>query len=134
MLHILKTWPEFHRAIREKRKTFEVRVDDRNFQEGDTLRLAEFDPVTETLTPRPHEVRIVAYILRGEPAERFGLKPGYCVLGLGEENRAEVSTLPDDWKRRADNMRRLSGDSPLQNATMTGLEIAARELRAALER
>jgi len=42
--HELKTWPKFFQAIWDGRKTFEVRVDDRGFREGDVLDLREWDP------------------------------------------------------------------------------------------
>lgn len=42
--HKLKTWPDFFQAIVDGRKNFEVRLDDRGFQAGDTVRLREWDP------------------------------------------------------------------------------------------
>jgi len=42
--HILKCWPEYFEAIGQGRKTFEVRENDRNYQEGDSLELREFEP------------------------------------------------------------------------------------------
>jgi hypothetical protein len=44
MHHQLKTWPVFFQAIREGRKTFEIRENDRGFQVGDTVELIEYDP------------------------------------------------------------------------------------------
>lgn len=41
--HTLKTWPSFFEAIWRGDKTFEVRIDDRGFQRGDTVTLAEWD-------------------------------------------------------------------------------------------
>lgn len=44
-LHTLKCWPEPFLAIREKRKTWEFRLDDgRHFAEGDFLLLNEYVP------------------------------------------------------------------------------------------
>ena len=42
--HDLKTWPEYFHQILARKKTFELRLNDRDFQVGDTLRLIEFDP------------------------------------------------------------------------------------------
>lgn len=42
--HNLKTWPEYFRAVRNREKTFEVRLNDRDFKVDDILVLKEFDP------------------------------------------------------------------------------------------
>ena len=44
MIHELKILPEYYRAVVERRKTFEVRKNDRNFTVGDRVRLCEYDP------------------------------------------------------------------------------------------
>lgn len=83
MNHELKTLPEFFQAVIDGKKTFEVRKDDRNFKEGDVLRLREWnplwknDPVTERYTGRYCYV-LVNYVLRHFP----GLEPGYCVMSI----------------------------------------------------
>lgn len=43
-MHELKTLPEFFQAIWVGDKTFEIRLDDRNFKERDEVVLQEFDP------------------------------------------------------------------------------------------
>lgn len=70
MRHPLKCWPEFFQAIVERKKTFEVRKNDRDFKVGDTLRLYEYDPKSKTYTGRVHTVE-VTYIA---PMDRFGMK------------------------------------------------------------
>ncbi len=52
MVHDLKIAPVFFLAIESGRKTFEIRKDDRGFQNGDTIKLQEYDPVTESYTGR----------------------------------------------------------------------------------
>lgn len=42
--HNLKIWPEYYKEVIEGRKKAEVRVNDRNFQVGDTLVLQEYNP------------------------------------------------------------------------------------------
>lgn len=42
--HDLKCWPEFFRPLCQGIKTFEVRLNDRNYQVGDTLQLWEWKP------------------------------------------------------------------------------------------
>ena len=40
--HILKIWPLYFEAVRAGRKTFEFRVNDRDFEEGDAVVLREY--------------------------------------------------------------------------------------------
>jgi len=77
--HDLKIWPEPFRAVKERIKKFEIRKDDRGFEEGDFLRLNEFNPETEEYTG-DWEIFEASYILR-DP--EFGIKKGYCVISLG---------------------------------------------------
>lgn len=43
-VHELKTWPDYFEAVTRGAKTFEVRVNDRDFELGDFLVLREWDP------------------------------------------------------------------------------------------
>jgi hypothetical protein len=45
--HDLKTWPDYFEALIERRKTFELRQNDRDFQVGDMLNLQEFHPCSK---------------------------------------------------------------------------------------
>lgn len=49
-VHNLKTWTSFFRDIKNGTKNFEVRVNDRDYNIGDTLILEEFDPIKEVYT------------------------------------------------------------------------------------
>ena len=73
MTHELKTWPEYFEAIASGAKTFEIRNNDRNFREGDTVVLEEY--CDNAYTGRAI-VRVVNYITDFKQAE------GYVVLGL----------------------------------------------------
>lgn len=42
--HELKTWPEYYDPILRGEKTFEYRLNDRDFHVGDTLQLNRWDP------------------------------------------------------------------------------------------
>lgn len=42
--HELKSWPEFFQKVLSKEKTFEFRLNDRDFQIGDYVTLLEFIP------------------------------------------------------------------------------------------
>ncbi len=45
--HEIKCWPKYEKPLRGGTKTFEVRINDRNYREGDTFRMRFFDPYTE---------------------------------------------------------------------------------------
>ena len=46
--HELKTWPKSFASILSGFKKHEIRVNDRDFREGDELCLREWNPVTPT--------------------------------------------------------------------------------------
>lgn len=75
--HDLKTLPKFYQDTYWKRKKFELRKNDRDFQVGDLLVLKEWDDSTQTYTGREFYAN-VTYILHNFP----GLKDGYVVLGI----------------------------------------------------
>ncbi|MBI4621062.1 MAG: DUF3850 domain-containing protein [Desulfobacterales bacterium] len=76
-LHVLKCWPEEFQAIHDDRKLFEIRVNDKDYHEGDILILHEWDPETQEYT---HRVRplMVTYMLQG----KFGLPENLCVMSI----------------------------------------------------
>ena len=81
--HNLKTWPQYFEAVRDGKKTFEVRRNDRGFQVGDRLSLQEWDPDEGKYTGRELH-RYVSYMLTG-PA--LGVEPGFCVLALSSSRQ-----------------------------------------------
>ncbi len=46
--HELKCWPQYFGPVRDGRKTFEIRKNDRGYQTGDVLLLHEYDPERNT--------------------------------------------------------------------------------------
>lgn len=52
MIHDLKILPEYYRAVLERRKTFEVRRNDRPFAIGDSICLREYDELNGGYTGR----------------------------------------------------------------------------------
>ena len=69
-----KILPEYFRAVRARKKNFEIQVDEDNVQVGDLLILEEWDGFYTGNSVRRH----VKYVLRDAPA--LGLKPGYCII------------------------------------------------------
>lgn len=87
--HILKTWPAYFQAILDGRKRFEVRdnsEDDRDFTEGDTLRLVEWDHAAQMYTGRALECDVL-YVM---PGGRFGLAGHHCVMSIGDPTESDV--------------------------------------------
>jgi hypothetical protein len=77
-VHALKCWPDFFEAILDDRKTFDIRKDDRDFQEGDYLILREYCPGSDIYSGRAL-VRRITYVLRNKPP---WTPEGYAVLAL----------------------------------------------------
>jgi len=87
--HDLKIWPQFFKPVSEGRANFQFRRNDRDYQEGDTLRLREWEPPTGLLGATPgrytgREVVVrVTYIMR---VFDFGewpppVNPDYVIMG-----------------------------------------------------
>lgn len=76
--HELKCWPEYFLAVRDGRKPFEVRKNDRDFRTGDALILREWNPFRESYTGHRCNVD-VTYVLHGG---QFGIEKGYVVMGI----------------------------------------------------
>ncbi|MFA6554173.1 MAG: DUF3850 domain-containing protein [Candidatus Paceibacterota bacterium] len=53
-----KTWPEYFQQIYEGKKTFELRLNDFEVEEGDILVLQEWDPKTKKYTGREIEKKV----------------------------------------------------------------------------
>lgn len=81
--HDLKTWPSFYEALLTGEKTFEIRLNDRDFAVGDVLILHEFQPGKGPTDGAGYTgrkmLRLVSYVM---PGGRFGIDPHYCVLAL----------------------------------------------------
>jgi Domain of unknown function (DUF3850) len=75
--HELKTETQYYQAAEQNKKTFELRMNDRNFQLGDYVTLVEV--VNGTPTGRKLKQKQITYILEGPI---YGLQEGYCILQL----------------------------------------------------
>ena len=82
VVHTLKTWPQPFEAVLSFRKTHEIRVNDRDFTEGDILVLQEFDPDINVLTGREITCRITYVTSAGS----FGLPNDLCVMSIKIEH------------------------------------------------
>lgn len=75
-IHTLKIWPRFFADVGEGKKTFEIRKQDRDYAEGDTLVLQEYDPDTDQYTGG-EILCLVTYLCEDLPHV-----PGYCAMGI----------------------------------------------------
>lgn len=85
MKHELKVWPQYFKAIWCGDKTFEIRKNDRNFEERDEVVLKEFGPGEwggDDYTGREVE-GFITYITD------FEQKSGYVVFSFRESRRSE---------------------------------------------
>ncbi|MCE6987470.1 ASCH/PUA domain-containing protein [Dyadobacter sp. CY323] len=78
LIHDLKTWPRPFEAVYSGLKTFEIRVNDRDFQDGDILHLREWDPGTEEYSGNSMMCR-VTYILSGT---HFGIDQRSVIMSI----------------------------------------------------
>lgn len=85
--HLLKTLPEYFRAVARGDKTFEVRKNDRDFKVGDCVTLREFDGKEYT---GKHITREIYYIL---PGGDYGIAPDYVVMAIGRMRLFESEPL-----------------------------------------
>lgn len=76
-IHELKIQPKYFKMVKWGMKKFELRKDDRGYQVGDVIILREYKNGEYT----GKEIKkLIWYILRDCP--EYGLKEGYCILGL----------------------------------------------------
>lgn len=75
--HELKTLPEYFEAVFKGKKTFEIRINDRDFKVGDYIELHEHD-LNKGYTGRKLR-RKITYILTGG---KYGLDSKYVCLGF----------------------------------------------------
>lgn len=76
-IHDLKILPEYFESIIAGDKTFEVRLNDRNYKKGDLLLLKEWSN-DEGYTGRK-TIKSIGYIFYGG---QYGIEETYCVFGL----------------------------------------------------
>ena len=77
--HYLKILPEYYRAIENGDKTFEVRYNDRNYQQYDILHLQEW--VNGVYTKREIDAEVV-YLLDNPDY----CKEGFVIMGIKVHN------------------------------------------------
>ncbi len=81
--HTLKTWPKYFEPIYAGDKLFELRYDDRDYAQGDLLRLEEWNPHSQRYSDRWVEA-YVSYMVRAPGLDvDVPLGDDRCALGKG---------------------------------------------------
>lgn len=80
MKHEIKCLPQFFKASWCGDKTFEIRYNDRRYQERDEIVLKEWDPKTREFTGREIE-GFITYLTT------FSQKKGWCTFSYRETGR-----------------------------------------------
>lgn len=87
-IHELKIKMEYMQEIWHHRKTFELRKNDRDFQQGDIVRFHIVDKYRHE--PYPDSgIYLITYVLKDVP--EYGLADGYCVFGIRQLVQTEYS-------------------------------------------
>ena len=63
-----KAWPDLFEAVLQGKKRFDLRLNDFEITQGDTLVLEEYDPAKKEYTGRKIEKR-VGYVMKFNPRE-----------------------------------------------------------------
>lgn len=80
-IHALKAHYNYYEALSNHSKNFELRKNDRNFQERDFLEIKPFDnEEKQFIEGVGREIAKITYIL--SDCSEFGLMDGYVILGL----------------------------------------------------
>ena len=101
-IHLLKCWPEFFKAVKSGEKTFEIRMNDREYQVGDVLIMSEYDPSTSTYTGE-HVSRRVTYLTSAYQVE------GYVVMSLIPDEGGYDVVMIEHYQALRDEVARLRG-------------------------
>ena len=91
--HAIKIWPDYFGAVCLKRKTFELRKNDRDYQPGDHVVMKEWDPMTRKYTGGKIEATI------GWMTEVNGDQVVFSLIHIGEPVFARKPTAGDSARR-----------------------------------
>lgn len=89
--HYLKIWPEFYKPVKQRKKTFDIRFNDRNYKVGDICIFQEWDPKKEEYTGSPDIITHVPYVLSGTP----WLPEGYVCMSIRVLGQPYAEDVPE---------------------------------------
>lgn len=96
MNHELKTDHEVFQAVWDGDKRYEIRFDDRNFQDGEDIHLRETVHTGEEMKagkPLDYTGRYIRAIIIHKLSGKYGIEAGWCILGLELKTRLEIKTM-----------------------------------------
>ena len=80
-IHYIDCWPDHFDAVKQGRKAFEIRSDDRGYKVGDCLVLTRLAHMQRGAS-RMEGYQIVAFVTYKIAGGQFGIQQGYCALSL----------------------------------------------------
>ncbi len=83
-VHELKTWPQLFAAVNADLKCWELRRNDREFEEGDLLHLREYDNTTEKYTGNHVLAEVLSVFHDFDIPE--GLPSGFVIMDIRRVN------------------------------------------------
>lgn len=75
----IKIWQEYLPSVIYGRKTFEVRLDDRNYTSGQVIKMNGYDKKKNELTGYFVVIKVKDVL---KDAVHFGIMPGFCVFSI----------------------------------------------------
>jgi hypothetical protein len=87
-VHELKTWPVYFTQVWDGSKTFELRHNDRDYANGDRLKLREWKPVEEVYTGRLIIADVTSILYIGT---ELGSRDGFAIMSLRVLERFDAS-------------------------------------------
>ena len=101
--HELKSWPKFFQAIFNGDKTFEVRVNDRNFREQDSILLREYNPETGMYSGRELFLKITYLMHLTDWLRSQNIGWQFSVPDNGSFDIVVMSFKIEKWRRPDDS-------------------------------
>lgn len=92
-MHNLKIWPEYFKEVESGQKNFEYRLNDRDFKQGDSITLHEWDNTTEEID---HMGQKEAEM--GE--KKYLVKPGYVISKTDGSEARKRHTVRDATRKK----------------------------------
>lgn len=88
--HEIKVWPPYFQQTADGNKTWELRVDDRDYHVGDILVMKEWVPAITSYTGRVIEARVTYIVKSSEETKFFALPSGMCIMTINVISERDI--------------------------------------------